>query len=114
MPQLPRALERRLLLLLTELVNNAVLHGAGAGEVIGVKVIASPSMVRLSVTDDGPSYRYSGQAPLEEPGTWALQIVDQMSDRWGVAHSEKTTVWLEIDRDPPRGGRFNARGAGGG
>lgn len=95
---LPEELEAKLLLLTSELVNNSVLHGgAGEEDVIEIEVRAIPDGVRATVTDPG-----SGFAPcartreLDEPGGWGLELVERMSQRWGVERAEGTSVWFEL------------------
>ena len=41
-------------------------------------------------------------------GGYGLNIVDKLSDRWGVKMNGCARVWLEIDREPARPGRFTS------
>jgi anti-sigma regulatory factor (Ser/Thr protein kinase) len=81
------------LLVSSELVTNAYLHGEGE---IELRLSVDDDRVRIEVNDKG-----RGQAPAvreqkpDDHGGWGLRIVDQLSRRWGV--SEGTThVWAEL------------------
>jgi anti-sigma regulatory factor (Ser/Thr protein kinase) len=92
-----------MLLMLTELVTNAVRHGEGAERPRGVavKVVESDGAVGAAVTNPGVGFEWSGREsddPLE-PGGYGLVLVDRMSSRWGIDRSPgSTTVWFELDR----------------
>ena len=95
---LPEELERNLLLLTCELVNNSVVHGqAGEGDVIEIELRATATGVRAQVTDPGPGFAVPGrERPMDEPGGWGLVLVERMSARWGVEHDGSTRVWFEL------------------
>jgi anti-sigma regulatory factor (Ser/Thr protein kinase) len=95
---LPAELERNLLLLTCELVNNSVLHGdAGEGDVIEVEVRTTSTGVRTVVTDPGKGFAPGDrERAIDEPGGWGLVLVDRMAKRWGVEHDERTRVWFEL------------------
>ena len=97
---LPEDLERSLLLLTCELVNNSVLHGqAGEGDLIEVEVRPTRGGVRAEVTDPGKGFEPKDRdRAMDEPGGWGLVLVDQMSKRWGVEHDDRTRVWFELAR----------------
>jgi two-component sensor histidine kinase len=78
-------------LLISELVTNAVLHGTG--EIRLTIDIAGPD-ARFSVCDDG------GGRPVVRPepgpdGGWGLRLVGQLASRWGVREG-RTQVWFEL------------------
>ena len=91
------------LLMLTELVTNAVRHGERAERPRGVavKVVQSPAAVGAAVTNPGAGFEWHGRESndLLEPGGYGLLLVDSMSSRWGIERSGgSTTVWFELDR----------------
>lgn len=97
---LPEELERNLLLLTCELVNNSVLHGeAGEQDVIEIELQATATGVRAQVSDDGPGFAPNGRdREVDEPGGWGLVLVDRIARRWGVERGGRTCVWFELAR----------------
>ena len=97
---LPEELERNLLLLTCELVNNSVLHGqAGEEDLIEIELRSTPTGVRAQVSDPGPGFAPSGrEREIDEPGGWGLVLVERMAKRWGVERDERTCVWFELAR----------------
>ena len=95
---LPEQLERNLLLLICELVNNSVLHGqAGERDVIEIELSATSGGVRAQVSDRGPGFAPAErERPIDEPGGWGLVLVERMSERWGVERGTGTRVWFEL------------------
>jgi anti-sigma regulatory factor (Ser/Thr protein kinase) len=88
-------IRQQLLILVSELVSNSVIHGgAGEGDEIGVSLAWTPERLRVEVRDFGPGFGKSLAGSLREGG-WGLQLVEQLSDRWGVTRTDSTTVWFE-------------------
>ena len=87
-------------LLVSELVTNSVRHGRLDGDGwIRVSVRETPRAVRVAVTDPGVGFEERHGSPgLGDPSGWGLHLVDQLADRWGVAHEGETRVWFEIER----------------
>lgn len=85
-----------LMLLLSELVTNAVRHAEG--DAFEIRLDVRPERLRLEVRDDGAGFA-PNVAPREDgSGGYGLFIVEQLADRWGVEHDERGFVWLELDR----------------
>jgi anti-sigma regulatory factor (Ser/Thr protein kinase) len=86
-------------LLVSELVNNAVIHGQGQ---ITLKAQADDRQVRVDVIDGGTGFeRHVRHKGFDALGGRGLQIVEAESSRWGI--SEGTThVWFELERHGPR------------
>jgi anti-sigma regulatory factor (Ser/Thr protein kinase) len=97
---LPPLVREDVLLLLTELVSNAVRHaGVGPDESIHVALRMWPSGVRVEVVDPGgDSVRVRVRPSGDESGGWGLVLVDRIAARWGVGNGGPgTCVWFEID-----------------
>lgn len=97
---LPEEVERNLLLLTCELVNNSVLHGqASESDMIEIELRRTDTGVRAEVTDPGPGFApKERERPLDEPGGWGLVLVEQIAKRWGVERRGRTCVWFELAR----------------
>jgi anti-sigma regulatory factor (Ser/Thr protein kinase) len=95
---LPEELERNLMLLTCELVNNSVLHGkAGEQDLIEIELRTTATGVLAQVSDHGPGFSPNGRdRDLDEPGGWGLVLVDRVAKRWGVERRERTSVWFEL------------------
>jgi anti-sigma regulatory factor (Ser/Thr protein kinase) len=86
-------------LLVSELVNNAVLHGSGQ---ITLTAGLDDDRLLVEVIDEGTGFeRVVRERELEQLGGWGLNIVDSESSRWGI-HEGTTHVWFEIERPGPR------------
>ena len=85
-----------LMTIVTELVNNAVVHGSG--RMIDVRVTLEGDLsVRGMVEDHGDCSQVAireTSGPARDGGL-GLRIVDALADRWGV-YPGSNTVWFEI------------------
>ena len=85
-----------LMLLVSELVTNAVRHARS--DRFEVRLDVAPDRLRLEVHDEGAGF-VPEIAPYDDgTGGYGLFIVDQLADRWGVDRDEQGLVWLELDR----------------
>lgn len=88
------------LLALTELINNAVIHGAlPEGETLTVGLEPDKQGVRLTVRHIGLPFDYRPPTvPSRDPGaSRGLSIVSQIADRWGVdSDGHVVTAWFEV------------------
>jgi anti-sigma regulatory factor (Ser/Thr protein kinase) len=96
---LPAAVRDDVLLLVSELVSNAVLHaGAGPERPLEVQVLRGPRWVVVTVSDQGPGFAWKPSPDRgNESGGWGLFLVDQIADRWGVeCTASGARVWFEL------------------
>jgi anti-sigma regulatory factor (Ser/Thr protein kinase) len=83
-------------LLVSELVNNAVVHGTGE---ITVKADIDPQRLHVDVADAGSGFEHEiREVGFDAVGGRGLRIVDAQASRWGVFEGT-THVWFELDRD---------------
>ena len=88
-------------LLTSEVVTNSVRHaGLSTDEGIGMELVLSEDVLRVSVTDAGPGFELDLDAPTLERdmGGFGLVLVDRLSDRWGMIRNRHNVVWFELDR----------------
>jgi anti-sigma regulatory factor (Ser/Thr protein kinase) len=86
-------------LLLSELINNCVLHGVAAGPEAWIDITASifPHSLRVEVTDGGPSFHHEPRAPSTEVETGrGLYLVQRLASRWGISGRGPARVWFEL------------------
>ncbi len=88
-------------LAVSELVSNALVHGAGS---IQVGLLSDGDQIRLEVTDEGRTPeppRPAEGTDTDGAGGWGLRIVDELADRWGsVSDAERTRVWVIMEASP--------------
>lgn len=97
--ELPRSIRDDVLLLVTELVSNAVRHGKpGADRAVRVELRRRKRMVRVAVFDRGGGFTAEApHAAQDKSGGWGLLLVDQIADRWAVTPTASgTCAWFEI------------------
>jgi anti-sigma regulatory factor (Ser/Thr protein kinase) len=85
-------------LVISELVTNALRHGA-EGERIDLTVTPKPDFLCVQVTDDGPGLAPRPRAlETDDDGGFGLYFVEQLTRRWGVTReNRRTRVWFELD-----------------
>jgi anti-sigma regulatory factor (Ser/Thr protein kinase) len=82
-------------LLVSELVTNGIVHGAGTSKDTVMLDLLADDGVRCAVIDHGPGFIPSD--PAREHHGMGLKIVEQLADRWGVVRSQQETrVWFEL------------------
>ena len=92
-------------LLVSELVTNAIRHGEGD---ITLCARVDDDRLVVEVIDQGSGFEYElRRQDFEHVGGWGLDIVDDLSSRWGV-HEGTTHVWFELERPGPRLGESAA------
>jgi anti-sigma regulatory factor (Ser/Thr protein kinase) len=94
-------------LLADELMTNAVRHAA-TSEPIDVSVTERAGVIRVAVSDAGRGFDPNDPTPptdQQREGGWGLELVESLSDRWGVEREGlRTVVWFEMDESGSRGG----------
>jgi anti-sigma regulatory factor (Ser/Thr protein kinase) len=89
------------MLVLSELVSNAVKHAAPlpSGE-IRVRWEVAQDVLHIEITDGGAGTRpHAGEAALSSLGGRGLDIVRTVSTQWGVTEGDgSVTVWAEVPR----------------
>ncbi|MYX15718.1 ATP-binding protein [Streptomyces sp. SID8374] len=109
-------LAETLILLISELVTNAVVHtgcpavlrmlfggGGGAGEA---------GTVRVEVADASDCPPRPRHAEGDDTNGRGLELVDGLADRWGwQPEGAGKQIWCEVDRGAPVGGPMGAPGA---
>ena len=97
---LPAAVREDVLLLVTELVANALQHGGvGPEGQVDVEMRLWPERVRVEVVDPGTDFAAVRPRPSHaDPGGWGLVLVDRIAARWGVGRGPSfTRVWFELE-----------------
>jgi anti-sigma regulatory factor (Ser/Thr protein kinase) len=88
-------------LLLSEVVTNAVRHGAGDRVRILIDGVQGGEL-RCEVMDEGDGFVPKARdKPTMVEGGWGLHLVETLSRRWGVREGS-THVWFELaaEEDP--------------
>ena len=87
---------RDVVLLVSELVTNAVRHASG--DRLRLVVTVDARVLRVEVHDPGEGFDLREPAPdPARPSGWGLFLVAQLADRWGVDSAPRTRVWFEMD-----------------
>jgi anti-sigma regulatory factor (Ser/Thr protein kinase) len=89
------------LLMLSELVTNAVRHAiVASGGFVDVHLAIAPQRLRVEVRDVGDGFVLSDpKTDVLHVGGYGLLIVDSASSRWGRSNGSPHCVWFELDRD---------------
>ena len=111
-PSTPRAVRREfarvfeshpclepMLLCLSEVVTNAVLH---ARTRVHVRVVEIGDLVRVEVADGSPVKPVRRAYVEVSPTGRGLHLLDRLTSGWGIdMTADGKTVWFEIGSEPP-------------
>jgi anti-sigma regulatory factor (Ser/Thr protein kinase) len=106
---LEEQLQENLVLLVSELVSNSVVHARHATDSIQLKAWVVETAVRVSVADSGPGFAPRVVVPEpDEEGHRGLWLIDMLADTWGISVDGTTSSWFEMhgeaqDGTPARG-----------
>jgi anti-sigma regulatory factor (Ser/Thr protein kinase) len=88
-----------LVLLVSEVVSNAVLHSKGPQNApITLTASVTTNAVRIDVTDAGGGFVPKQRDPASVHHGYGLYLVDKAASRWGVDSTGPTSVWFELPR----------------
>jgi anti-sigma regulatory factor (Ser/Thr protein kinase) len=97
-PSLDGAVVDEAMLLVSELVTNSVRHAdLGPEDTIAVRVLTTPSALRIEVADPGPGFDPAALPSPNGHGGWGLSLLDRIAARWGVSRGHGALVWFELD-----------------
>jgi anti-sigma regulatory factor (Ser/Thr protein kinase) len=89
-------------LLVSEVVTNAVRHGGPHARTakVGLSVKVLSDRVRVEVKDDGSMLPVVGDGAIDNLSGRGLLLVEGLATRWGFDRSTTSgkTVWLEVAR----------------
>jgi anti-sigma regulatory factor (Ser/Thr protein kinase) len=90
-----------LVLLVSEVVSNAVLHSNAPRDLpIVLTTTVSEDVIRVTVTDTGDGFTPKPRNPEAQCGGYGLYILEKAARRWGVDRVGGTRVWFELPRIP--------------
>lgn len=81
------------ILVVSELVTNAVRHGYGART---LRLVGSSWRIRVEVADGNPAHPAARRSGAD--GGWGIKLVDRLTAAWGVSPSRGggKIVWCEL------------------
>jgi anti-sigma regulatory factor (Ser/Thr protein kinase) len=95
--RLAGTLRQTLVLLISEVVSNAVLHSSGPDDApITVTAMVTAEVFRITVTDAGDGFTPARRDPARVEGGYGLFLLEKAASRWGVEETSPTTVWFEL------------------
>jgi len=90
-----------ILLLVSEIVTNAVLHSAGdVTSTIRLSAQIDQESIRIDVSDHGAGFTPVIRDPAQVGRGYGLFLVDRIASRWGITDQDGTTVWFELAIGP--------------
>ncbi|HEV2975406.1 MAG TPA: ATP-binding protein [Solirubrobacteraceae bacterium] len=93
------SLAQSLILLVSEVVSNAVRHSSGDPKAsISLLATFGERMIRVSVVDPGEGFTPRPRDPSRTHDGYGLYLLEKVSARWGVESQGQTKVWFELAR----------------
>jgi len=90
-------LEETAVLVVSELVTNALRHARDTGA-IGLELTSAGTCLRVEVQDGDPHWRLSSAPAATDESGYGFVLVDSLAGRWGVRRiSAGKAVWAELD-----------------
>ena len=87
-----------LMLLVSEVVSNAVLHSPGPADApVLLAATVGEEVVHIAVTDAGRGFT-PRRPDSRADGGYGLYLLDKAASRWGVDQVGGTRVWFELPR----------------
>ncbi|HAM03187.1 MAG TPA: hypothetical protein DCQ30_13320 [Acidimicrobiaceae bacterium] len=85
-------------LVVSELVSNAILHAGGADQLIELRADHHAGVVHIEVHDHDPRPPETGPTPVDADRGRGLLIVDQLAQEWGwePVRGNGKRVWCEV------------------
>ncbi|MEV8568329.1 ATP-binding protein [Streptomyces sp. NPDC051322] len=106
-------LAETLILIISELVTNAVVH-TGCPAVLRMLFGPADSTVRVEVADSSDCPPRPRHAEGEDTNGRGLELVDGLADRWGwQPEGHGKSIWCEVDRGACEGDRAACEGVAG-
>jgi anti-sigma regulatory factor (Ser/Thr protein kinase) len=98
--ELSQPAAQTLLLLVSEVVSNAVLHSVGPPDApIGLVADVGDDVITVAVTDAGDGFVPRRRDPTRSGGGYGLYLLEKAASRWGVDGDGATRVWFELALD---------------
>ena len=96
---LDASLMQSLILLVSEVVSNAVRHSSG-DPAAPIELVASfgAERIRITVTDAGEGFVPRPRDPGSTRDGYGLYLLGKVATRWGVESRGDTKVWFELPR----------------
>ncbi len=94
------SLAQSLILLVSEVVSNAVRHSSGDPTApVEMLVTFGEKTIRVSVSDAGEGFTPRPRDPARTHDGYGLYLLEKVSERWGVESRGGTNVWFELTRE---------------
>jgi anti-sigma regulatory factor (Ser/Thr protein kinase) len=99
--ELDALLCQSLVLLVSEVVTNAVRHSTGPSEA-PIELIGAftGETIRITVTDAGHGFTPQPRDPGRTHDGYGLYLLENVARQWGVESNGETSVWFELPRSP--------------